>query len=62
MVYIDSGLKNYDRLALELSKRLEETNIPEWMIKGNTTLIQNPANKMEPSPTTYDVENPSSPD
>ena len=30
----------HDRLAIEMNRCLDETNIPEWMIKGNTTLIQ----------------------
>ena len=29
----------HDRLALELSRCFKETSIPEWMIKGETTLI-----------------------
>ena len=30
----------YDRLAIEMNRYLEETDIPEWMNKGKTTLIQ----------------------
>ena len=43
MIYMDCGLK-YSclsmRLALELSRYLEEAYIPEWMVKDKNTLIQ----------------------
>ena len=43
MAQMDSGWKKitsiYNRLAPQLSKCLQEANIPEWMMKGKTTLI-----------------------
>ena len=44
MVYMDFGFKNFtsihDRLATEVNKRIQKTEIPEWLTKGKTTLIQ----------------------
>ena len=42
MVYMDTGLKNHfihDRLASEMNW-YQETDIPEWMTKGKSTLIE----------------------
>ena len=30
----------HDRLALEMNRCLQEANVPKWMTKGKTTLIQ----------------------
>ena len=30
----------YDRLTTKINRCLQETNIPKWMTKGKTTLIQ----------------------
>ena len=44
MAYIDSGFKKFtsihDTLAIKMNRYLEESNIPKWITKGNTTLIQ----------------------
>ena len=44
MAYMDSGWKEFtsirDKLAREMNRCLEETDIPEWMTKGKTTLTQ----------------------
>ena len=56
----------HDILALQLSKCREEVNIPEWMTKGKSTLIQEdlppPKKNYSQQPgtnnvSTYDVEN-----
>ena len=39
----------HDRLALEMNRCLQGTQVPEWMTKGNTTLIQkNPSKGTAP--------------
>ena len=47
--YMDSGLKKitsiYDRLAIEINRRLQKTDVPERMTKGRTTLIQKVSQK-----------------
>ena len=57
-VYMDSGFKKlpslHDRLVIELSRYLKETNIPKWMTKGKTTLIQKRHPKKDPTPATTD--------
>ena len=35
----------HDRLALGINKCLQRANVPEWMTKGKTTLIQKDQNK-----------------
>ena len=35
----------HDRLALEMNRCLQEAQVPEWMIKGRTTLIQKDPSK-----------------
>ena len=54
---IDTSLKKltsiYDRLAIEMNRYREETEIPEWVTKGKTTLIQKDPKKESP-PTTTD--------
>ena len=44
---------NSDFIHDRQNRCLEGRNIPEWMIKGNTTLIQKDSLK-EPSPATID--------
>ena len=51
----------HDRLILQLSKELQEVNIPEWMMKRNYPDSVEPRKKC-PHPTTdnvftYNVEN-----
>ena len=35
----------HDRLALEMNRRLQDAEVPDWMTKGKTTLIQKEASK-----------------
>ena len=43
----------HGRLAIEMNRCLQETDIPEWMIKGKTTLIQKrPLKRSRPQTTT----------
>ena len=50
MAYTNSGLQNsLPSMTDWLSKRIDEADIPEWMTKGKTTLIQK-GPKMEPPP------------
>ena len=35
----------HDRLALEMNRCLQGAHVPEWMTKGNTTLIHKDPNK-----------------
>ena len=35
----------HDRLALEMNRCLQDAQVPEWMTKGNTTLIQKDPSK-----------------
>ena len=35
----------HDRLALEMNRCLQRAHVPEWMIKGKTTLIQKDPSK-----------------
>ena len=44
MVYTNFGFKNslaHDGLATKMIKCIQTTELPEWMTKGMTTLIQN---------------------
>ena len=43
----------HERLSFEMNRYLEETDIPEWMAKGLTTLIQKDPQK-KPAPTATD--------
>ena len=51
-----------DRLALQMSRSLEEANIPEWITKEKTVAIQKDHRKASPANIdlylTYDGENP----
>ena len=50
MTYMDSGLKTSLPSMIDwLSKCLEETDLPEWVTKRKTTLIQNDPKKMPPN-------------
>ena len=42
----------HDRIAIEMSKCLQKTDIPEWMTKGKSTLIQKDPLKVT-APTNY---------
>ena len=68
MEYMDSGYKKFttvhDRLALEMNRCLQEAQVPVWMTKGKTTLIQKRPPKrnllkqlLTHNVPTYDVEN-----
>ena len=35
----------HDRLALEMNRSLQDAHVPEWITKGNTTLIQKDPSK-----------------
>ena len=35
----------HDRLALEMNRRLQDAQVPDWMTKGKTTLIQKDPSK-----------------
>ena len=58
MAYMESGFKKFtsihSRLALEMDRHLEETNIPEWMNIRKITLIQKDPLKETP-PITIDL-------
>ena len=42
----------YDRLALEMNRRLQDAQVPDWMTKRKTTLIQKDQSK-ETTPNNY---------
>ena len=59
MAYTDFSLKKftsiYDRFATEMNKCIEKTEIPEWIIKGKTTLIPPKKSSKEPPQTAIDA-------
>ena len=57
IAYMDTGLKNSlpsnNRLAIKMNGWLEESNMPEWVAKGKTTLIQKDPQKGNTSSNNY---------
>ena len=56
MVFTDFGFKKFTsihhRLATEMNKSIQKTEIPEWMTKGKTTVIHKDPHKRT-APTNY---------
>ena len=44
----------HDRLAIKMNRCLQETDIPQWMTKGKTIMIQKDTQKKQQPPKTTD--------